>query len=89
MSGLGLVLVVAFAGRRWYDDLYQNLDDLEGRGWYTDLNYAAARLRSSPLRCVQRVSTVQQWCSCARVPRAPVAVGAAAVELQRRRAVAR
>lgn len=34
-------------GRRWYDDLYQNLDDLEGRGWYTNLNYAAARLRSS------------------------------------------
>lgn len=35
-------------GRGWYDDLYQDLDDIEARGWYTGLNYAAARLRRSP-----------------------------------------
>lgn len=35
-------------GRPFYDDLYQDLDDLEARGWYTTLNYAAARLRNAP-----------------------------------------
>ena len=34
--------------RRWFDDLYQDLDDLEARGWYTTLNYAGARLRDAP-----------------------------------------
>jgi hypothetical protein len=35
-------------GRPAYNDLYQDLDDLEARGWYTTLNYAAARLRDAP-----------------------------------------
>ncbi|HMQ33094.1 MAG TPA: hypothetical protein PKD53_20350 [Chloroflexaceae bacterium] len=35
-------------GRRWFDGLYQDLSDLEGRGWYTGLNYAAARLKNGP-----------------------------------------
>ena len=34
-------------GRRWYDDLYQHVSDLEGRGWYHNLNYAAARLSNA------------------------------------------
>lgn len=35
-------------GRTVYDNLYQELTDLEGRGWYTNLNYAASRLKLSP-----------------------------------------
>jgi hypothetical protein len=35
-------------GRAWYDTLYQELSELEGRGWYTNLNYAASRLKAAP-----------------------------------------
>jgi hypothetical protein len=46
-------------GRATYDHLYENLDNLEGRGWYTDINYARANLRDAT-RILKPVSGIWQ-----------------------------